>query len=141
MDRTEDQILADELAALGSPAGGSKRLMRLVSRAMRKDVHEVGVALALPAEVAHRRVAELLQREGRVLDDAPEHGPPGGSMLRAVVGGGAGGLNAAVVTVSLAPDGGPETTHLTVRAAALEGLVRQRAGERTAARLADALSA
>lgn len=56
-------------------------------------------------------------------------------MLRVVLGGGFGGLNPVVVTV-LVTKGAEDSSPVRLRAAAKEGLVKQRAGEKTATRLA-----
>ncbi|MCF6524077.1 hypothetical protein [Streptomyces sp. JJ36] len=137
MHRREKDILVHELGEVARASGAG--LTRLMAKAMRTNVHEVAIVLPLAADEAHRHVAAILHDEGRVLDGAPEHAPPGSTVLRAVVDAGKGGLNSAVVTIALTP-GGDTETHTLVRAAALEGLIKQRAGEHTATRLATALA-
>ncbi|MET8980909.1 hypothetical protein ABZX85_35440 [Streptomyces sp. NPDC004539] len=131
MERSEDRILAEALAALG-PGGG--RLVRWVASLMPKNVREIDLVVPLPFEEAVARVAEVLYGAGRRVDDG------GGSVVRVVVGGGAGGLNPVVVTVSVSPGGEDGAgTAVRVRAAAKEGLVKQRAGEKTAVWVAESL--
>ncbi|GGY82072.1 hypothetical protein [Streptomyces omiyaensis] len=134
MDRDEDRILAEELAALGAAAGGSGRLVRVVAGLMRKNVHEVGLVVPLPFEEAVGRVLDVLGRAGRVVETVSPR-PGEEAVVRVVAGGGAGGLNPVVVTVRVHGAAG-EGSEVRLRAAAKEGLVRQRAGERTAVRLA-----
>ncbi|MFI0966456.1 hypothetical protein ACH4S8_34450 [Streptomyces sp. NPDC021080] len=139
MDRSEDEILAAELAALGAASGGSGRLTRLVANLMRKNVHEIGLVVPLPFEDAVRHVADVLGRAGRAV--GPVHVEPGMDQLtiRVVTGGGVGGLNPVVVTAVVTHDG-DGGAKVGLRAAAKEGLIKQRAGEKTAVLLAASLS-
>jgi hypothetical protein len=91
VDRSEDEILAEELAALGATSGGSGRLTRLVAKAMKKNVHEIDLDMPLPFEDAVRRVVEVLGRAGRAV--GPMHVEPGMDQetIRIVTSGGAGG--------------------------------------------------
>ncbi|MFB7242076.1 hypothetical protein CW362_32300 [Streptomyces populi] len=139
MDRNEDEILAEELAALGAVSGGSGHLTRLVARRMRKNVHEIDLVLPLPFEGAVEHVADVLARAGRVMGFARVGPGTDRETIRAVVGGGVGGLNPVVVTV-LVSRGGVAGSEVRLRAAAKEGLIKQRAGEKTAVRLAALLS-
>ncbi|MFJ3621934.1 hypothetical protein ACIPSH_27840 [Streptomyces iakyrus] len=134
MDEREDELLADELAALAAVAGGWGGLTRFVAKLMRKNVHEIELVVALPFEDTVERVARVLGRAGRrvCLGSEPRAGQ---RMIRVVAGGGVGGMNPVVVT-ALVTKGGASDSQVRLRAAAKEGLIRQRAGERTAARLA-----
>ncbi|MGK5698156.1 hypothetical protein ACSNOJ_35635 [Streptomyces sp. URMC 128] len=139
MDENEDEILAAELAALGAASGGSGRMTRLVAKALRKNVHEIDLVMPLPFDDAVKRVAEVLGRAGRTGGSTQvEHGVDR-EMFRVVAGGGFGGLNPVVVT-ALVTRSGVGSTEVRLRAAAKEGLIKQRAGEKTAARLAASLS-
>ncbi|WP_199825620.1 hypothetical protein [Streptomyces sp. NRRL B-1140] len=138
MDDHEDRILADELASLAAAVGAGGGLTRFVARLMRKNVHEIDLAVALPFDDAVERVASVLERAGRRVDPVPESGE-GQRTIRAVVGGGAGGMNPVVVTARVTKDGAFDA-QIRLRAAAKEGLIRQRAGERTATRLAALLT-
>ncbi len=134
VDEREDELLAAELAALAAVAGGWGGLTRLVAKLMRKNVHEIELVVALPFEDTVERVAHVLGRAGRrvCLGSEPRAGQ---RMIRVVTGGGFGGMNPVVVT-ALVTFGGASDSQVRLRAAAKEGLIRQRAGERTAARLA-----
>ncbi|MFJ4501222.1 hypothetical protein [Streptomyces sp. NPDC088864] len=134
MDQSEDQILADELAALGAAGGGSGRLVRVVAKLMKKNVHEVDLLVPLPFDDAVERVSAVLVRAGSVVETAPVCAGED-ETIRVVASGGAGGMNPVVVTARVlkADEGSSE---VWLRAAAREGLIRQRAGEKTAVRLA-----
>lgn len=134
MDQSEDEILADELAALAAVAGGRGGLTRFVAKLMGKNVHEINLVVPLPFEDAVERVAKVLERAGRKVDPLPEPGEDQRT-IRVVAGGGAGGLNPVVVT-ALVTKGEASSSEVRLRAAAKEGLIKQRAGEKTATRLA-----
>ncbi|GAB7045047.1 hypothetical protein [Catenuloplanes indicus] len=133
----ENRLLVDGLAALGAaggfagagPAGraGGVRGAASAARRLRADIYETTVELpqSLPAAagLAARTLAEL--------------GSPVGE-LQAVIGAGLLNMNPAVVTVTLARSGGSVVA--TVRGAAKEGLIRQRAGEKAARRVAARLA-
>ncbi|MFE7896952.1 hypothetical protein ACFU3E_05285 [Streptomyces sp. NPDC057424] len=138
MDEREDEILADELAALAAAGGGGGGLTRFVAKLMRKNVHEIDLVVALPFEDAVERVAQVLGRAGRTVDAVSEPGADQRT-IRVVAGGGYGGMNPVVVTARVTR-GEVSTSGVRLRAAAKEGLIRQRAGERTAARLAALLA-
>lgn len=81
----------------------------------------------------------MLGGAGRAVE--PVHVEPGGDRrtIRVVAGAGIGGMNPVVVT-ALVTRGGEHTSAVRLRAAAKEGLIKQRAGEKTAVRLAALLS-
>ncbi|GGV87601.1 hypothetical protein ABZ178_17940 [Streptomyces massasporeus] len=139
MEQSEDQILVEELAALGAVSGGSGRLTGLVARLLKKNAHEIDLVVPLPFDDAVQRVVGVLEGAGRSGRSA--HLESGGDqeMIRVVAGGGAGGMNPVVVT-ALVTRGAGNRTEVKLRAAAKEGLIKQRAGEKTAARLAALLS-
>ncbi|MFI1358086.1 hypothetical protein ACH4TV_31555 [Streptomyces sp. NPDC020898] len=137
-DRSEDELLVDELAALARMAGASERIVRLVARMLRKNVHEVDLIVPLPPEETLRHVVRVLEQAGRGIEPTVAEGTADRSTVRGLVSAGIGGLNSVVVTALVSMSGETETD-VRLRAAALEGLIRQRAGERTAERLAMAL--
>ncbi|MFE0208905.1 hypothetical protein [Streptomyces sp. NPDC058985] len=140
MDRSEDQILARELAALGA-AGGGGPLIRAVGRLMKKDVHEIGLHVPLPFDDVVKRVSGVLGKAGRSVEAVPlACGGEGEETIRVVVDGGAAGMNPVVVTARVRT-AGADGAEIRLRAAAKEGLIRQRAGEKTAVRLAALLTA
>ncbi|MFE0674821.1 hypothetical protein [Streptomyces sp. NPDC058867] len=150
MDWSEDRILAEELAALSATGGASGGLVRMVAKVMRKNVHEVDLLVPLPFEDALRHVSEVLGRVGRVVpvgsgesetegEREGESQGEGRATVRVVTGGGVGGLNPVVVTARVL-SGAEAGTEVWLRAAAKEGLIRQRAGERTAVSVAALLN-
>ncbi|MEV7735102.1 hypothetical protein AB0O75_24025 [Streptomyces sp. NPDC088921] len=139
MDRSEDEILADELAALGAVGGGSSRLTRLVAKLLRTNAHEIDLDMPLPFEGAVERVVTVLGRAGRAAGSTRAEPDLNQETIRVVTGGGAGGLNPVVVT-AVVTRGGTGNSKVRLRAAAKEGLVKQRAGEKTAVLLAASLA-
>ncbi|MGW0291879.1 hypothetical protein [Streptomyces tuirus] len=139
MDRSEDQILVEELAALGAVSGGSGPLTGLVARLLKKNAHEIDLVIPLPFDAAVQRVVGVLEGAGRSGRPAHVESGTGQEMIRVVAGGGAGGMNPVVVTALVTRSTG-NCTEVVLRAAAKEGLIKQRAGEKTAARLAALLS-
>lgn len=136
----EDQILAAAIGALGAGSGGlgGGRAATFAAKRLKKNVHEIGLSLAMPLDAAAAHVAAVLARAGHLLD-AEDTRPTGARAVRAVVGGGYGSLNPVLITVGLSEDG-PERTTVSVRGAAKEGLIKQRAGEKTAKRIAELLA-
>lgn len=124
MSLDEDELLA---GALGVAA----------SRHLKKNVLEVDLTLAMPPAAAAARARQILGELGRVLDSSGEGGV-GGWQVAGVVAAGVGNLNPAVVTVTIKAAGDGST--LVVRGAAKEGLIKQRAGESAARRVAEALA-
>lgn len=121
---SEDQILADEPARLGAVAAGSGRLVRLVARLMGKNVHEIDV----------KRVAGVLGPVGRPVESTQVGHGRNEETIRVVTGGGTAGMNPVVVT-ALVRQYGDNSTQVRIRAAAKEGLIKQRAGRKTALRI------
>ncbi|MEW1911852.1 hypothetical protein AB0442_25995 [Kitasatospora sp. NPDC085895] len=130
----EDEILAEAVGALGG------RLSRLVALRLPKNVHEITLTLPLPPARARARVSAVLDRQGRRVP-ADRSAPAGRrSTMRVLTGGGAWNMNPVLVTAVLTAGEGEDTTVVLLRAAAKEGLIKQRAGERTAKRLAELLT-
>ncbi|MFB7927709.1 hypothetical protein ACFC4C_01235 [Streptomyces sp. NPDC056039] len=138
MDQSEDRILADELAALGAVGGGSGLLVRVVAKLMRKDVHEIDLLVPLPFDEAVERVSGVLNGAGRAVETLSV-GSGEDETIRVVARGGVGGLNPVVVTARVLK-ANEASSEVWLRAAAKEGLIRQRAGQKTAVRLAAQLS-
>ena len=109
-------------------------MTRFVAKLMRKNVHEVDLVVALPFEDTVEHVARVLGRAGRRVRLGSEPCAEQ-RMIRVVAAGGVGGMNPVVVT-AMVTKGGASDSQVRLRAAAKEGLIRQRAGERTASRLA-----
>jgi hypothetical protein len=125
MSLDEDELLA---GALGVAA----------SRRLRKSVLEIDLALAISPAAAAERTRQVLGELGRELDVRDE-AETADSQVVGIVAAGVGNLNPAVVSVTIrAADDG--SSKLVVRGAAKEGLIRQRAGEAAARRVAEALA-
>ncbi|MFJ4277520.1 hypothetical protein [Streptomyces massasporeus] len=139
MEQSEDRILVQELAALGAVGGGSGRLTGLVARMLKKNAEEIDLVVPVPFDAAVRRVVAVLEGAGRPGRSAHVESGRDQEMIRVVAGGGAGGMNPVVVT-ALVTRGTGDCTQVKLRAAAKEGLIKQRAGEKTAARIAELLS-
>ncbi|MFJ9550195.1 hypothetical protein [Streptomyces erythrochromogenes] len=137
----EDLILARALGALGAAGGGSggRRGAAFAARRLRKNVHEVELAVGLSQADAAARAADVLLRLGTPVRTAGAVPTAGARVVRALVGGGFGNMNPVLVTVTLTGTG-PEATAVRVRGAAKEGLIKQRAGEKTARQVAELLS-
>ncbi|APU44846.1 hypothetical protein BSL84_31395 [Streptomyces sp. TN58] len=138
----EDLILAEALGSTGAAGGGSGGRLgaKFAARRLKKNVHEVEVALpgASPAEAA-ARTADVLLRLGTPVRTADADASAGVRVVRALVGGGFGNMNPVLVTVTLTGTG-PHSTAALVRGAAKEGLIKQRAGEKTARQVAALLT-
>ncbi|WP_395297893.1 hypothetical protein ACF9IK_33905 [Kitasatospora hibisci] len=133
----EDALLAQ---AIGAWAPSGRRGVEWVARRLPKDVHEEELELPLPYALAAARVKAVLRGLGRRVPPVSR----GTRTFRVMAGGGVWGLNPVLVTVRLTAVGEPEpepgSTFVHLRAAAKEGLVRQRAGQRTGRRVAELLA-
>jgi hypothetical protein len=125
MSLDEDELLA---SALGVPA----------ARRLRKNVLEVDLTLAMPPAAAAERVRQVLGDLGSELDSGAET-EVGDLRIVGIMGAGVGNLNPAVVTVTIRAAEN-DSSNVVVRGAAKEGLIKQRAGESAARRVAGALA-
>jgi hypothetical protein len=150
----EDEILAAELGKIGATGGrmgavisgllglqgnsaasalGGGAGAKWVGRRLPKNTCEIETFVAGPLNETYVRVASLLAALGRIVaETAPANGT---GVVRAVFGAGAMNLNPAVVTVTMTATG-QDTTALRIRGVAKEGLIKQRAGEKAAMRVA-----
>jgi hypothetical protein len=138
-DESEDALLVE---ALGALAGSGRSGAAFTAKRLRKNVGEATLLLPLGFDPALERVGEALAEVST--GGGPwqvETGADGtdGMALRVMAGGGFGGLNPVVVTAVLHSKG-EQRTSVRLRAAAKEGLIRQRAGEKTVDRLARLLA-
>lgn len=92
----------------------------------------------MPLDAAAAHALAVLAQAGRLLE-AEDARSTGARAARALVGGGLGNMNPVLITVSLT-EVGPERSTVSVRGAAKEGLIKQRAGEKTAKRIAELLA-
>ena len=125
----ENALLIAGLGAVGGTVSpGAARGARRAAGRMRADIFATTVALPGPMPAATELVMRVLDALGTRTAE-----------LQAMIGAGALSLNPAVVSVTLSEDAGTVTA--TVRGVAKEGLIRQRAGEKAARRVADHLAA
>ncbi len=137
----EEALLASALGSLAASTGfgGARRGALFASRYLLRTVaHEVVLTVPLPMGTTTDQVERVLAPLGRILDD-PQVAGARERRIRAIVRGGYAGLNPVVVTARLSPDpaGG---TSVTLRAAAKEGLIKQRSAEKTAKAIAESLT-
>ncbi len=125
----DDDILADELGKI-NPGG------RLGARLIGNDTYEISLVLAMPFATAVDHCTATLQRLGNLLDDGEV--AETSASIRAVLGSGVWNLNPAVVTIELSRADDSSTAAL-IRGIAKEGLIKQRAGQKAAERVAAAL--
>jgi hypothetical protein len=130
----ESQLLVEGMSAVFSGAVGRGAV--IAAKRMRANVFETDVTLRLTVTEAAVRVRELLGELGGLIDEVPA---ASGTRLRGMMGAGSMNLNPTVVTVTLT-DGGPGETAARIRGVAKEGLIKQRAGQKAAERVAAALT-
>jgi hypothetical protein len=119
--------LTEHMGAVAEAAGARGAGARFVARRLKKDVLVVRLGTRLAPDAASALAQRVLASCGRLLATIAV---PGGQALRGVMGTGLGGLNLAVVTLTVtAADGGAT---VLVRGAAKEGLIKQRGGRRAA---------
>ncbi|MEV4350071.1 hypothetical protein AB0J83_36900 [Actinoplanes sp. NPDC049596] len=123
----ENDLLVAGLKAVGDRTKpGAGQGARFAARRMRADIFETTVELPLSLPEAEALVGRTLTDLGTRTAES-----------QAIMGSGAMNLNPAVVTVTLHAHEGQ--TLATVRGVAKEGLIRQRAGQKAARRVADQL--
>jgi hypothetical protein len=139
--RTEE-ILARELGKLAARSGKDdageigESVVRWVARRLPNDAFTVPLQLAADADAVFRAAADLLDEEGELQAvAAPATAPPA---VSGVVRSGFLGLNPAVVTIEVIPQGERQAT-VNVSGVAKEGLIKQHAGQKAAQRIADRL--
>jgi hypothetical protein len=132
----EDELLAEALGELGGRAGG-RAGTQYAARKLRKNVLELELSVTSGPAATAKGVEEVVRHEGRLVRAERGHDNSTTEVV-GIVGAGFGNLNPAVVTVTVGPSG--DGSLLTVRGAAKEGLIKQRAGEAAARRIADALT-
>ncbi|MCX5397741.1 hypothetical protein [Streptomyces sp. NBC_00102] len=143
-DADETRMLVDELTASAAATGANSRLTgflltKVTSKLMKKNVEETGLVVPLPFDEAVRRVTDVLEEAGQSVEAHPLVPGADRRTIRVLAHGGIGGLNPVVVTASLTRGPGSRT-EVGLRAAAMEGLVKQRTAEEMADRLAALLN-
>src|SRR5258708_5927234 len=139
MAKDEDELWAGAMRTLIRRMTGRRGfLMPLVSKLLKTVVHELELALPLPADAVMGRVESVLASLSQVFD-YPPLSDTGRRRIRGIVAVGAIGVPV-VVTVDLSPDQAGGTT-LTLRAMAKEGLIGKRpTAEKAAQAVAELLT-
>jgi hypothetical protein len=135
MSFDEDALLVRAIGDLGS-LGGVRRGAAMGVRRLKKNVLEIDLALDMPPQAAADRARQVLSQQGKLLNINGDDGSA--TIAVGMVGAGAGNLNPAVVTVTI--DKAENGSKLVIRGAAKEGLIKQRAGDAAAKRVAAALA-
>jgi hypothetical protein len=133
----EDELLVEALGALGGGLGRGGA--QFAARRLKKNVHEIDLRLPLAIGDAVERVYHVLAAVGDLVDPGQPDPAASQPTIRVITGGGAGGLNPVLVTAVLRRTEA-DVTSVLLRAAAKEGLIKQRAGEKTAKRIAGLLA-
>ena len=138
MSFDEDELLIGALGDAGGLGGRSgRRGAGRAARRLRKDVFEVELVLSMSPRGAADRSERVISEHGSVVDPGGDSGGVG-TQVAGIVGSGVANLNPAVVTVTIHASAGG--SRLVIRGAAKEGLIRQRAGEKAARRIAAAMA-
>lgn len=141
MQRSTDQILADELGKLAAAAADQELgtgVVRWVARKMPNDAFQTTLDVAADPESVLRRAFDVLDAAGRIRADVATHSDA--PSVSAIVGSGFLRLNPALVTVEIVA-GENERCRVLVSGVAKEGLIKQHAGEKAARRIAKRLQA
>ncbi len=131
MPQEKDKILSRELGKLGGPGAS------LTSRLLPNDVLELTMETSSPPEKTLETVFTILSQEGKITET--HESDPNTSAVCAVVGAGFWNLNPALVEVRIVSTIN-HVTKLLIIGTAKEGLIKQRAGEKAARRIADLLA-
>jgi hypothetical protein len=134
----EDELLTRAVGDIGGFLGPrTRRGAETGARRLRKDVFEVDLAVNMSPTAAADRAREVISEHGDILDLESSDEDPGPQVV-GIVGSGAANLNPAVVTVTIRASA--DGSQLVIRGVAKEGLIKQRAGEKAAKRVAAAMS-
>jgi hypothetical protein len=134
----EDELLIRAVGDVGGFIGPrARRGAETGARRLRKDVFEVDLVVNMSPTAAADRAREVISDHGDVLDLESSSEDPG-TQIVGVVGSGAANLNPAVVTVTIRASA--DGSRLVIRGVAKEGLIKQRAGEKVAKRVAAAMA-
>lgn len=128
MRQSEDELLAEALGRINK--GG-----KFASRFLRNDVAEFDRELPLRFDPAVEHARTVLVQLAGGMAPEPVEADADRVTFRVLTGGGYLNMNPVVVTMDATRDGDRATT-LHVRAVAKEGLVKQRAAQKTAERVA-----
>lgn len=131
MPQEKDKILSRELGKLGGPGAS------LASRLLPNDVFELTMETSSPPEETLEIVFTILSQEGEITETRKSD--PDTLAVCAVVGSGFWNLNPTLVEVRIVSTT-DNVTKMSIIGTAKEGLIKQRAGEKAARRIADLLA-
>ncbi|WP_307806549.1 hypothetical protein [Streptomyces sp. FH025] len=131
----EDELLVEALRAIGGSGAA------FTAKLLKKNVHEIDLSLPLAFEDAVLHMYRVLVTVGHQVDRQPLPKPSESRHTIRVMAGGRGVIpsNPVLVTATLTRTD-PQSTAVLLRAAAKEGLIKQRSGEKTAERIAALLA-
>jgi hypothetical protein len=131
LDAYEDELLVNAVGgAYGPSAERGSRLLR------KKNVLEIELSLDLPPDEVEARAREVLGSNSRLLRPDPNEDHV---RVVGIIGSGSFNMNPTVVMVTISANA--SGSRVTVRGAAKEGLLfKQRAGEKAARRIAEAMA-
>jgi hypothetical protein len=141
--RSDDDILARELAKLGGLGGGSLTGLggsfgaKLAAKFLPTETKSEKLAIKATPERATRLGFSALTRVGKLHGEESEGSPR--PLLKAVVGSGFLNMNPTVVFVEIL-EGSSDTCEITITAAAKEGLIKQHAAEKAIQRIASEIT-
>ncbi len=146
MTKRENKILARELGKLGAISGavgggldgaiGGGLGANLAARLLPNDTFELDIEIAAKPRAVLKKAFNILSRTGKITEgiEPPSDLPT----LYAVIGSGFLNLNPALVRVEIVAVS-KNSTQVTIRGVAKEGLIKQHAGEKAARKIADLL--
>ncbi len=138
MPKTENEILAREIAKLGGLTGGSggKSGAGLAARLLPNNTFELVIEISAEPQAVLQTAFNVLSQTGTILEETNASADV--PALAAVIGSGFLNMNPAVVTVEVVPTS-EGLSQVSIRGVAKKGLIKQRAGEKTARQIGDLL--
>jgi hypothetical protein len=131
LDAYENELLVNAVGGAYGP--GAEQGSRLLKK---KNVLEIELSLDLPPDEVEARAREVLGSNSRLLRPEPNEDHV---RVVGIIGSGSFNMNPTVVMVTISATA--SGSRVTVRGAAKEGLLfKQRAGEKAARRIADAMA-
>ncbi len=139
-EASEDQLLVYGLASLGAMAGGVHGASgaAYAVKLTRKDVRTSVEEFPGTAKATYNKVRNLFAELGELVGEEA-HGD-GSFAIRVLIGSGYGGLNPAVVTAEVTSNS-QTSTQVSMRAAAREGLIKQRSADKALTKIIQWLNA
>ena len=128
---------AKKLATKTTKKKTGAEVVSWVAKRLPNDAYQTQFQAQANPESVLRAACEVLQEEGRIEEDVETSSDA--PSICGIIGSGFLGLNPALVTVHVIPQG-EEVTDVIVTGVAKEGLIKQRGGEKAAKAIADRLT-